>query len=510
MSECLSYFKPEYITGKITQDSFTKDGEKMLSKGQTVVITGLKKHLISLGLIGASSLNKRIPESYLYSSVEDRISLLQGLMDTDGSCDQSRPERVKYSTSSPTLKEDVIVLLRGLGLKPKVSEASPKSNWNATTGKEIHTKHVNYSILFTVPEYLGFKPFRLSGKLKNWAPSTTDRLNNLYVKNITKIEDKEVRCIEVSNPSHLYLTGEANTVTHNCTGRNAPKAKFFPFAQSAWQRSMVKVPQGMKLVAFDFSGEEIFVGAAFHKDENMMKAYLSKDYYLYAGAMMGVIPKGEFDKLPIGELKVKYSKERKLLKGLILGLGYLMGVAKLAANLFPDESEYRGKSIATRLSKQYRSAFSQFFKSGEQFVKDNKVPRMLHHWGHVGLEKGTTANNFPIQGSSAEILHLAMIALSNRAHWKKGIYVFSPLHDAIYVFIKDDEQFESNVKYVANKMQEATAHVLNYYDHRIKVGYQICNHGQTFVEKNEDDVIKIFNLLGRDYVRMNHEEYIIE
>lgn len=51
-----------------------------------------KNSIYELGLEGTKALTKFIPDIYKYSSVENRIALLQGLMDTDGSIKKSTLE----------------------------------------------------------------------------------------------------------------------------------------------------------------------------------------------------------------------------------------------------------------------------------------------------------------------------------------------------------------------------------------------------------------------------------
>ena len=62
------------------------------------------------------------------------------------------------------------------------------------------------------------------------------------------------------------------------------------------------------------------------------------------------------------ELKEKYGKERKILKALVLGIGYLMGVEKLGLSLYPDKSKNYAKQKATKLREKYRRTYNKFFK----------------------------------------------------------------------------------------------------------------------------------------------------
>ncbi|MCK5017347.1 MAG: PhoH family protein, partial [Candidatus Peribacteraceae bacterium] len=75
----------------------------------------VKNALFKLGLSNKKAWEKFIPEDYLYrSSIEDRISLLQGLMDTDGSVKRKTGE-ASFTTTSLQLAKDISSLVRSLG-----------------------------------------------------------------------------------------------------------------------------------------------------------------------------------------------------------------------------------------------------------------------------------------------------------------------------------------------------------------------------------------------------------
>ena len=79
------------------------------------VVQSLRK----LNLQGCNSSNKFIPEIYKYSTVKDRLSILQGLMDTDGTCNKSRKNNgflgTEFSTVSEKLANDVVEIVQSLG-----------------------------------------------------------------------------------------------------------------------------------------------------------------------------------------------------------------------------------------------------------------------------------------------------------------------------------------------------------------------------------------------------------
>lgn len=79
-------------------------------------VHGLTEQLRACGLIGA----KHVPSAYLRASEPQRLALLQGLMDTDGSVD-ARTGRCEFTTTTAALAKGVLELVRSLGMKPRSS-----------------------------------------------------------------------------------------------------------------------------------------------------------------------------------------------------------------------------------------------------------------------------------------------------------------------------------------------------------------------------------------------------
>ena len=71
--------------------------------------TGFVKYIQELNL-RCKSIEKHIPQKYLFSSVECRQKLLQGLFDADGYIDQAN--NYIFTTSSPQLSKDFAFLTR--------------------------------------------------------------------------------------------------------------------------------------------------------------------------------------------------------------------------------------------------------------------------------------------------------------------------------------------------------------------------------------------------------------
>jgi intein/homing endonuclease len=73
------------------------------------------------GLLG----HKRLPRVYLRASLSQRLALLQGLMDTDGTA--SRRGRCEFMTTNDALFSGVLELVRSLGMKPTWARERPGS-----------------------------------------------------------------------------------------------------------------------------------------------------------------------------------------------------------------------------------------------------------------------------------------------------------------------------------------------------------------------------------------------
>jgi hypothetical protein len=91
--------------------------------------------------------NKHIPNQYLYSSYEQRLALLQGLMDTNGCC--AKDGRMEFCSVLPDLTNQVLQLIRSMGIK---------ANINCNESWLYDKRHKDrYRISFTTktPSFLG-------------------------------------------------------------------------------------------------------------------------------------------------------------------------------------------------------------------------------------------------------------------------------------------------------------------------------------------------------------------
>jgi len=162
-----------------------------------------KKEIINLGL-NVNSYEKFIPKNYIYSAtIEERISLLQGILDTDGTVDKISGTAY-FNTTSKQLSEDVMELVKSLGGKAEVSERIIKYNDQSKEGSAYFT-------LSIIVE--GFTPFRLKRKIDLYKSNSNC---NRYIDTIEFSHEEECHCIKVSNADELYVT-DGFVLTHNTT-----------------------------------------------------------------------------------------------------------------------------------------------------------------------------------------------------------------------------------------------------------------------------------------------------
>lgn len=178
----------------------------------------LIRELEFLGLMGKNSHTKFIPEIYKYSSIEDRLSLLQGLMDTDGYIN-AKGRDIHYTTVSKQLANDIYILTKELGLT-----------------SNVYTLNNEYGNFYRVRisgeiEFELFSTFRKvkRQKIRNSKNKRSSFKDKRRVVDIISLGYKEqCSCIMVDNPNHLYIT-DGYTVTHNSNCHVAKSLNFIWF-----------------------------------------------------------------------------------------------------------------------------------------------------------------------------------------------------------------------------------------------------------------------------------------
>lgn len=168
----------------------------------------IKKYLSKLGLWDKLSSDKFIPDCYKFNTIENRISILRGLMDTDGSVSKDGTY-VSFSSTSNKLIEDVREIVESLG--GLVTDRTPFIGYYYNKKREKIFGKTSYGITIKMNENIN--PFSLKRKSNLVTPKTKYKPMR-YIVSAKLIGKKEAQCIKVDHPSHLYLTNNY-IVTHN-------------------------------------------------------------------------------------------------------------------------------------------------------------------------------------------------------------------------------------------------------------------------------------------------------
>ena len=188
-----------------------RDAIKMSVNDNYTKTIPLKDCLRELGLL-TKSIDKHIPDIYLTASREDRIRLLQGLFDTDGTIDEGGA--TTFTTSSARLSDDFAFLVRSLGIRDTVSVKAGK--YTKKCESEIHICNDSYEHYLHIPNDLEFcSSYKHSLRRKN--------RQHLPIRNIVSIEyvgQEECQCIMIDHNDHTYISDDF-IPTHNTTTSRA-------------------------------------------------------------------------------------------------------------------------------------------------------------------------------------------------------------------------------------------------------------------------------------------------
>jgi hypothetical protein len=143
--------------------------------------------------------NKHIPIDYIYSSREQRISLIQGLMDTDGWSHKYKGS-CEFYQKSKLIIDQFRIILASLGIKSRIRE-------------KIIKGEIYYIVSFRTKS---FPVFRLKRKLdRQYCGEYRKDNDRIYFKSIEKCESVLTKCIKVDSQSELFCISDQFIPTHN-------------------------------------------------------------------------------------------------------------------------------------------------------------------------------------------------------------------------------------------------------------------------------------------------------
>lgn len=162
---------------------------------------GFRPQLQEMGMCHSRrTVPKRIPEMYLATSVEQRLQLLAGLLDTDGCLMGSK---YQFTTAEEELRDSFLDLLATFGWRGCCKYYPPILSSSGVQGKRGY-----YTITFTPDTFI---PCELERK-RNKEPH---KQRAIGFKDIRRVDPVEGNCITVEDG--VYLVGKTLIPTHNST-----------------------------------------------------------------------------------------------------------------------------------------------------------------------------------------------------------------------------------------------------------------------------------------------------
>jgi replicative DNA helicase len=198
----LSSGSPE---GDLTHDDLTHFSVELERAGYAQGSRRLSSELAQLGLLGGAP--RRIPERYLRAAPAQRLALLQGLLDHDGTVrHEAEGPVVEVLSADPLLAGQIHELASSLGECPT----------------PVHVHELVGPHGPTLVQRVTWRPrrqvFRLPRKAAALGPALAvepSRSTGRPIVAIDPVASVPVRCITVDAPSSLYLAGRSMVVTHN-------------------------------------------------------------------------------------------------------------------------------------------------------------------------------------------------------------------------------------------------------------------------------------------------------
>jgi len=166
--------------------------------GTNQLLCSLRK----LGLVDKRSQDKFVPTEYLWSSIDNRMDLLRGILDSDGHADRTG---VDFITTSPQLARDVRFLVLSLGGLTRITEKLPTYTYRG----ERRTGQLAYRLFIRFPS--GRRLFKLSRKR---VAARTKYNPTRSIDSVFSCGFKKVQCIKVDASDGLFVI-EDFVVTHN-------------------------------------------------------------------------------------------------------------------------------------------------------------------------------------------------------------------------------------------------------------------------------------------------------
>jgi intein/homing endonuclease len=169
-------------------------------------INPVSRLIKDLGLYGKRSYEKTIPEVYFNASVNQKLELIKGLFDTDGTVDTRGC--VSFTTTSKIMAEQIQELIWSIGGISRITERICSFTYKGVK-KQGRKSYTVFSKIRNKKEM-----FSLSRKKDRCCLECDDLQFRRRIKEVNPVGVEPAQCIMIDDPSHLYVTDDY-VITHN-------------------------------------------------------------------------------------------------------------------------------------------------------------------------------------------------------------------------------------------------------------------------------------------------------
>ena len=311
--------------------------------------------------------------------------------------------------------------------------------------KPKKTKTGQYSTAEDVLSYLA-KEHPIVSDILDWR--SLKKLQNTYVDALPKEINPETGRVHTIYNQAVAATGRLSS--------NNPNLQNIPIRTARGQqvrKAFVPRDDQHVLMAADYSQIELRIIAALSKDEGMLAAFLNnEDIHQATAAKVFNVPHEEVTRTQRGNAKT-------------VNFGIIYGVSAFGLSQQTDLNRTEAKELIDTYYATYPK-LRNYIHEQVDFARDNGyVTTVLGRRRYLkdinsqnALVRGAAernAVNAPIQGSAADIIKLAMIAIQSKLeseNWKAKMLL--QVHDEL-VFDVPKEEVEALQKMVKNEMENA-------------------------------------------------------
>lgn len=256
----------------------------------------------------------------------------------------------------------------------------------------------------------------------------------------------------------IFVTGNSHRFTYASFQGSGKGRRQTGIALHQWERGksardVLQAPEGYLLAEFDFSGQEMRLMAIESHDDVMLNAFANgMDLHALMGAEIESLDYEFVRDCSSSDPRAKSARD--LGKFANLSLQYRIGIDSIMSRALTQYGLQLWRSKAVKIKETYLAKYSGVPKYWKEAIRIANLDGYAFSRGGARVPLNNlndyaqqqTAINFRIQGTGAEMKLLGIYECRNL--FDENLKYGWDLHDALFMFVKDDEYALGKVKNV--------------------------------------------------------------